>query len=64
MIDGAQKSDPAANYYFSRNWGDGRLYLKLAEEAARWLADRRKVRAQASTTLSRHARMRSWRAST
>ena len=44
--------------------GDGRLYLKLGEEAALWLKARRKTHASASNTQSRHARMRSWRAST
>ena len=65
MADFAQKSDPGENYMFCRDWcGAGYFHLRLAQEAELWLADRRKKRARAGTALSRHARMRSWRAST
>ncbi len=61
MIDGAQKSDPDLNYAFSRDWGAGRFRINLADEAARWLEARRKMRTRASTAQSRYARMRAWR---
>ena len=53
---------PPATTAFLRNWGAGRFHARLAAEAARWLRARRKMRRRGAP--SRHARMRSWRAST
>ena len=66
MVDFSRMTDPGENVQFRRDWGAGRFQVRLSAEAARWLEARRKkrTRARASTALSRHARMRSWRAST
>ena len=59
MADLSRLSDPDLNLQFARDWGAGRFHARLAAEAARWLAAKRKERGRGAP--SKRARMRGWR---
>ena len=60
MANPSQLSDPDLNLQFARDWGAGKFHARLAAEAARWLAAKRKARGRGFQ--SRNAKIRVWRA--